>query len=642
MSQRLKIIGFVATALIALVLLFNILREPIREHDAAQAQQQESLSRAQVLYGQNCVQCHGAFGEGLNGNPALNSTAVRFKDASDLFKTIERGRLDTAMIGYGTGEGGTLTNPDIDDLVTLIQHGSWRTVQTYLSNQGLVPTDVPPASQIFNVAALSYPLQTVSQGWDIFRGTCMSCHSLDANSTTSHAIGKKLTDNTFIQQSTDEQLLAFLKVGRASNDPANTTGNTMPAKGGNPALTDDDLRSVVAFVRELNKGTVNLNGGTQSDTRSVGNFEGVDYQWTPFASHFDSPIGMTFAPDHSGRLFVAEQMGQILIVDGKGQINPTPFLDITDLVPLHVYDGSYTEQGLLGLAFPPNFAQTGVFFVSYNDANVNSVIARYHVIANDPNRADPNSGVILLKFHQPYQEHKGGQIAFGPDGYLYAAFGDGGNPSLPSYRSQNPQSYLGKMLRLDVSDVNAPTYKIPPDNPYVGNPTYLPEIWALGLRNPWRWSFDRQTGDLFIGDVGQWQYESLDYQPHSSPGGENYRWSAFEGVHTYLKDQPVLGQATWPIVEYDHKQGQCIVGGYVYRGKALPGLVGKYIYGDYIYSKVWILDRGASGQWQNQVFMPNTGYHMSAFAEDADGELYLVDYKGTIYRLTQGPNSSSG
>ena len=165
--------------------------------------------------------------------------------------------------------------------------------------------------------------------------------------------------------------------------------------------------------------------------------------------------------------------------------------------------------------------------------------------------------------------------------------------------------------------MNASSYRIPPDNPYVGNPKYLPEIWALGLRNPWRFGFDRQTGDLYIGDVGQWLYEELDYQPASSHGGENYGWSAFEGFHTYLNDQLVLGAPTWPIVEYSHDLGQCIIGGYVYRGKALPELVGKYIYGDYIYGEVWILERDASGQWQNHLFMGSTGFNISAFAEDS-------------------------
>ncbi len=633
--SRLTVIGLAAAGLIVALLAFNIMREPFRERAAQDEQHSAALDRAMRLYAANCVDCHGAFGEGLNDNPALNTTAVRAKDYTDLFKTIERGRLNTAMIAYGDSEGGTLTSPEIDDLVTLIQQGSWRDVQTYLASQNLIPTDVPPVEQQFNVAELSAPLATVSAGWNVFKGTCISCHTLSPNAT-SHAIGKNLIDNTFIQQSSDDQLLAFLKTGRAANDPANTTGYAMPARGGNANLTDDDLRNVIAYLRELNKGTVNLNTGTQStqSTSPAGVFNGVTYRWTPITSeHFDDPIYMAFAPDNSGRLFVAEQVGLIFIVK-NGQVDPTPFLDISDLLPTRVYSGEYTEQGLLGMAFDPHFAQNGVFYVSYTDTNVNSIIARYHVMPDQPDRADPNSGVILLKFPQPYQDHKGGQIAFGPDGYLYAAFGDGGNPGIPSYRSQNPQSYLGKMLRLDVSDVTAPVYSIPPDNPFVGNPKYLPEIWALGLRNPWRFSFDQQTGDLFIGDVGQWQYEELDYQPASSHGGENYGWSAFEGFHTYLTDQPILGAPTWPILEYKHDIGQCIIGGYVYRGQALPELVGKYIYGDYIYGEVWILDRDASGQWQNHLLMSNTGFNMSAFAEDRNGELYLLDYKGGIYRLT--------
>ncbi len=619
------------------ILFFNILHEPFRERAAQDEQQHAALDRAMQMYAADCVECHGAFGEGLNQTPPLNTTDVRAKDYDDLYKSIDRGLLNTAMIGYGEGEGGTLSSPEIDDLVRLIKDGSWRDVQTYLASRNLIPTEVPPVEQQFDVANLSAPLETVRAGWDVFRSTCISCHALSANGATSHAIGKNLTDNAFIQGSTDDELLAFLKTGRTANDPVNVTGYAMPARGGNSNLTDDDLRNVIAYLRELNKGTVNLNVGAQNDqsVSPTGDFNGVTYRWSPISTeHFDSPIYMAFAPDDSGRIFVVEQVGQVYIVK-DGQVNPTPFLDISDLLPARVYSGMYTEQGLLGFAFDPNFARNGVFYVSYNDTDVNSVIARYHVLPDQPDRADPNSGVILLKFPQPYEDHKGGQITFGPDGYLYAGFGDGGNPAIPSYRSQNPQSYLGKLLRLDVSDVNAPTYNIPPDNPFVGNPAYLPEIWALGLRNPWRFGFDRENGDLFIGDVGQWLYEELDYQPGSSHGGENYGWSAFEGLHPYLLDQPVLGAPTWPIVEYPHDEGQCIIGGYVYRGAALPELDGKYIYGDYIYGKVWILDRDASGQWQNHLLMSSTGFNMSAFAEDPDGELYLLDYKGGIYRLTR-------
>ncbi len=636
-GSRLTLVGMVAGVLIVAILFFNILYEPLRERSTQDEQQRAALDRAMRLYAANCVECHGAFGEGLNQNTPLNTTAVRAQAYSDLFKTIERGRLNTAMIGYGDGEGGTLSSPEINDLVVLIQQGSWRSVQTYLASQNLIPTDVPPVEQQFDVAALSAPLETVSAGWDTFKATCISCHTLSASGATSHAIGKTLIDNAFIQQTADDQLLDFLKTGRAANDPANVTGYAMPARGGNSSLTDDDLRNVIAYLRELNKGTVNLNVGAQSDsgTSPAGVFNGVTYRWTNvLTEHFDSPIYMAFSPDATGRLFVVEQVGLIFIIQ-NGQVNPTPFLDISDLLPLRVYSGMYTEQGLLGLAFDPNFAQNGVFYLSYNDVDVNSIIVRYRVLPDQPDRADPNSGVILLKFRQPYEDHKGGQIAFGPDGYLYAGFGDGGNPAIPSYRSQDPQSYLGKLLRLDVSDVNAPTYRIPPDNPYVGNPRYLPEIWALGLRNPWRFGFDRQTGDLFIGDVGQWLYEELNYQPGSSRGGENYGWSAFEGLHPYLDDQPVLGAPTWPIIEYSHDIGLCIIGGYVYRGQALPELVGRYIYGDYIYGEVWILERDASGQWQNHLLMSSSGFNMSAFAEDADGELYLLDYKGGIYRLTR-------
>jgi glucose/arabinose dehydrogenase len=623
-----KKLGFGATVLIILLLWFNSLREPYRQRDTLNAQQQAAINRAAELYAINCVGCHGTLGEGLNQALPLNNRDVRLKPAAELYKTIARGRLSTAMAAFSIDEGGALTSTEIDDLVTLIQHGSWRDVQAYVEAKGLVPTPVPPIEQQFDLAALTHPLEIVSLGRDVYLANCFSCHSPASTGVAAHNIGKDLISNQFIQESTDEELVDFIKEGRKVTDLANVTGNEMPARGGNPNLSDDELAAVVAYLRELNNGTAVLPSIIAADLNPPGVYEGVTYHWTPFVDNLNSPLGLVNAGDGTNRLFVIEQEGLILII-ANGQLNPEPFLDISDLVPARVYQGSYTEQGLLGLAFHPDYAENGLFFINYINHQGDSVVARYRVSADDPNRADLSSGVILLTVDQPFEDHNGGNLVFGPDGYLYIGFGDGGRPAEPNYNSQNPQLYLGKMLRIDV---NAETYTIPPDNPFVDDPRYLPEIWAMGLRNPWRYSFDRATGDLYIADVGQWHIEELDFQPASSTGGENYGWSAYEGSERYVLDEMVFGQHTPPVIEHIHDEGQSITGGYVHRGAALPGLWGKYIYGDYIGGTVWMAYRDEVGQWQNVTLM-DTGFVISSFGEDEQGELYLVDYKGGIYRL---------
>jgi glucose/arabinose dehydrogenase len=406
------------------------------------------------------------------------------------------------------------------------------------------------------------------------------------------------------------------------------TGNEMPARGGNPNLTDDEILTVIAYLRELNAGTATLVLDQQGEAPAVTTWNGFNYRWVKVVDNLDIPLLATHAGDGSGRIFVVEQMGRIMIV-ADGALNPEPFLDINNLLPVGVQHGIYTEQGLLGLAFHPNYAENGLFFVSYSNHAGDSVIARYRVSLDDPNRADPDSQVILLTVDQPFEDHNGGNIVFGPDGYLYIGFGDGGRPADPNYNSQRPDVYLGKMLRIDV---NAETYTVPADNPFVDDPEFLPEIWAWGLRNPWRFTFDRETGDLFIGDVGQWLIEELDFQPGTSTGGENYGWSAFEGNQPYLEDETVRSEHTPPIHQYFHDVGSSITGGYVYRGQALPGLWGEYIYGDYVSGVIWIGHFDETGAWVNETFM-DSGFVISSFGEDEQGELLLVDYKGAVYRL---------
>ncbi len=619
-------VGLAALIVLIALLGVNMLREPNRQADELSTQQAEAVARATELYAINCVECHGASGEGLNEILPLNAPSVRAQSDSELFKTIARGRPGTSMVAFATNENGILTTPQINDLVALIKVARWREVEAYIDANNLRPVDLPALEAQIDVANLTYPLEMVTEGRTMYQANCFSCHNAGVAGVTGHRIGRDLSENAFIRDHTDDDLLQFLKDGRATTDPDNVTGYEMPARGGNPNLTDDDLRKVIAYIREVNNKTVTDSAAVAVQTTVV--WRDVAYEWVKIADNFDLPLGLFHAGDGSDRLFVVEQVGTILIVE-DGQVLPRPFLDISSLLPDGVYSGIYTEQGLLGLAFHPNYRENGLFFVSYTNRQGDSVLARYHVSADDPNRADPASAIILLTVDQPFEDHNGGNIVFGPDGYLYMGLGDGGRPAEPNYYSQEPGLYLGKMLRLDV---NAETYRVPDDNPFLDDPAYVPEAWATGLRNPWRFTFDRATGDLYIADVGQWRYEEVNFQPASSKGGENYGWSAFEASQPYLEDETVLGEHTPPILEYGHEAGLSITGGYVYRGPTLTELDGLYFYGDYVNGMVWAAYRDDEGTWQSETFM-DTPFVISSFGEDEQGELYLVDYKGAVYRL---------
>jgi glucose/arabinose dehydrogenase len=342
------------------------------------------------------------------------------------------------------------------------------------------------------------------------------------------------------------------------------------------------------------------------------------YTLAPVLGGLQKPVG--FAQANDSRWFIIEQPGVIRVVR-DGVLLPTPFLDIRALA-----NDAGSERGLLGLAFSPRYAADGEFFINYTDANGDTLIARYHVSA-DPDQADPASAQVVLQVAQPYPNHNGGGLAFGPDGYLYIGLGDGGSGGDPQGNGQNLRALLGKMLRLDV---RTPPYAIPPDNPFANRSDARPEIWASGLRNPWRYSFDRATGDLYIADVGQNQYEEVDFQP-AAVGGQNYGWNFMEGLHPYRDGAP--DGLTAPVVEYTHAGGECsITGGYVYRGAALPQLNGVYLYGDYCSGQVWALFRTPAG-WESRALF-NAGFLISSFGEDAAGELYLLDhYGGVVYQL---------
>jgi len=362
---------------------------------------------------------------------------------------------------------------------------------------------------------------------------------------------------------------------------------------------------------------------------------------TPIAtSGLGSPVQVTNAHDGSGRLFVVDHAGVVRIVK-NGALLATPFLDITSLV---TFSG---ERGLNSIAFHPDYASNGFFYVNYtNTANPGDIaVARYSVSAGDPDVADPNSGQIVLVVPHPNNaNHYGGQMFFGPnDGYLYVSTGDGGGGGDVPNNAQNLHGLLGKMLRIDVDGTGAipcgqaspMPYAIPPTNPFAGTGN-CGEIWAYGMRNPWRWSFDRSTADMIVGDVGQNCYEEVDFQPAASTGGENYGWRIMEGFHCYDTDLTCNVVAcnqtglTLPVLEETHGQGWCaLIGGFVYRGSLIPGLAGVYLYSDNCLGDLYAATPGA---WTPSPLLPTT-LGVSGFGEDEAGEVYVVDYGGGLYRL---------
>jgi glucose/arabinose dehydrogenase len=339
--------------------------------------------------------------------------------------------------------------------------------------------------------------------------------------------------------------------------------------------------------------------------------------WVPVVGGLDRPVDLKHAGD--GRLFVVEKQGVIRIVR-DGVLISEPFLDLRDRV-----GAGANEQGLLGLAFHPLFGENGRLFVNYTDTAGDTVVARYLASGN---RADAASEVIILRIAQPFANHNGGSLAFGPDGYLYIGTGDGGSGGDPHGNGQSLNTLLGKILRLDV-DGGEP-YAVPTDNPYAASGEGAAEIWAFGLRNPWRIAFDRPTGDLYIGDVGQNRWEEIDVVPAGAPGGANFGWNVREGLHEYAGDS--TSALVDPAAEYSHDFGCSVTGGLVVHDPALPAWDGTYLYGDYCSGRVWGLRRSAQGAWLNGPLF-ETGASISAFGEGADGQVYLLDYAGTIYRL---------
>ena len=354
--------------------------------------------------------------------------------------------------------------------------------------------------------------------------------------------------------------------------------------------------------------------------------EEIEIALEPVLDGFSQPLYVTGAGDGSGRLFVAEKTGLIWTLENGERTEV--YLDLTGVV------STESEQGLLGMAFPPGFTDgEDQVWVSYTRADGSSVVSSF---ASD-GVLDPASEQVWLTVEQPYANHNGGMIEFGPDGYLYVGLGDGGSGGDPHGNGQNTLTLLGSMLRIDVkadTDDPRPPYTVPADNPLVGQPDVRPEIWASGLRNPWRFSFDRVTGDMWIGDVGQNAWEEIDFQPASSGGGENYGWKVFEGTHPYPHDAepPAPDGFTMPVVEYDRDAGTSVTGGYVYRGEDQPALRGTYLYGDFSVGRIWGLQQEVDGSVRTRLLL-DTDMMISSFGEDDDGELYVVDFNGAIHHV---------
>ncbi len=348
-----------------------------------------------------------------------------------------------------------------------------------------------------------------------------------------------------------------------------------------------------------------------------------------FATGFSGAIEITHAGDD--RLFIVQQGGLVRILNANGTVNTIPFLNLSSLI------SSGGERGLLGLAFHPDYATNGYFFVNYTNTSGNTVIARYTVNPTNPNIAN-TTATILMTITQPYSNHNGGSLKFGSDGYLYIGMGDGGSGGDPENRAQNINTNLGKMLRIDVNNTTAPFYTSPPTNPYVGV-TGNDEIWAIGLRNPWKFSFNRLNGDLWIADVGQNNIEEINKVPNPLAAGLNFGWRCYEGNVAYnTSGCAPIGTMTMPIAQYNHSQGCSITGGYVYTGTQFPNFLNKYFFADYCENRIGYADTTTGAITYTPYFSGNNNF--SSFGEDINGELYISN-GNTIYKIIDVSTAST-
>ena len=405
-------------------------------------------------------------------------------------------------------------------------------------------------------------------------------------------------------------LAILLLTGACSAIPSPTLGDTSTPY---PSATTTPLPSTPTQVPTATETPLPSPSPTPPDVTSFPDPQA--YTWTEVVSGLTLPIGLTSAGDGSGRLFIIEQPGRVMLYDGQTLL-PEPFLDLRDQVSTQ---GS--EQGLLGLAFHPEYVENGTFFVSYTDKSDANVISRFQV-SDNPGLADIESESKILTIPQPYRNHNGGQILFGPQGYLWIAIGDGGSAGDPQGNGQKLDTLLGKLLRIDIDQQ---PYAIPEENPFEN------EIWATGLRNPWRITFDPATSDLYIADVGQAKWEEVNFLPADAPAGANFGWNFREGAHSYQGTPPQGLSLIDPVAEYDHSRGCSVSGGAVYRG-SLPEWQGVYLYGDFCSGRVWGLLNTPEGDWLNeQLYQLDS--RIAAIDQDEFGEVYLVDILGRILKL---------
>ncbi len=344
-----------------------------------------------------------------------------------------------------------------------------------------------------------------------------------------------------------------------------------------------------------------------------------------FKGNFDSPLSLQHTDDD--RLFIVEKGGEIKIIQGDGTVNATPFLNISGIISTN------GERGLLGMAFHPDYSNNGYFYVYYTNTSGNTQVSRFSVDSGNPDLADPSSELFLLDYNQPETNHNGGNLAFGPDGYLYIASGDGGGSGDPNDRGQDLGYLLGKILRIDVDNPSGGNnYGIPSDNPFVGDPNALDEIWAYGLRNPWRFSFDFTDNNIWIADVGQTSREEIN-RANVGEAGLNYGWRCYEGTQPFnTQGCPQQSELTFPLTEYTHAGGNCsITGGYVYRGSVYSDIPGLYFFADFCSGLIGTVDNSG-----NLVVHGNFSGSWVSFGEDVNKELYIIDFGGDIYQVKGG------